>query len=225
MKSNRVNTLKEKAYNIEHRFIIAIDGPSASGKGTIAKMLAEKFTMKNFASSIFYRKLASLALRKGLDSMLVKDIIKLSENAEELNSYITDDLYNEAVTQFSSKIAAIPEVRLNLRKPQRLLIEQNRRLVLDGRDIGTVIAPDADLKLFFVASDEERAKRRFDQLRENGQDYDLNEIHKSIKERDARDQERETSPLKAATDAIIIDTTKLNAEETLAKIIAIIESK
>jgi cytidylate kinase len=188
-------------------------------------MLAEKFTMKNFASSIFYRKLASLALRKGLDSMLVKDIIKLSENAEELNSYITDDLYNEAVTQFSSKIAAIPEVRLNLRKPQRLLIEQNRRLVLDGRDIGTVIAPDADLKLFFVASDEERAKRRFDQLRENGQDYDLNEIHKSIKERDARDQERETSPLKAATDAIIIDTTKLNAEETLAKIIAIIESK
>jgi cytidylate kinase len=225
MKPDQNITLKEKAYNTERRFIIAIDGPSASGKGTIAKMLAEKFTMKNFASSIFYRKLASLALKKALDASAVEQIIKLSEKAEELNSYITDDLYNEAVTQFSSKIAAIPEVRLNLRKPQRLLIEHNRRLVLDGRDIGTIIAPDADLKLFFVASDEERAKRRFDQLSENGQHYDLNEIHKSIKERDARDQEREASPLKPASDAIIIDTTKLNADETLAKIVDIIESK
>ncbi|MDF2965098.1 MAG: cmk [Rickettsiaceae bacterium] len=219
MQDSNKPTLKDKAFNPTYPFVIAIDGPSASGKGTIAKLLAEKLNMKCYASSIFYRKLASLALSKGLSSNSTSEIIALSENIEELTNHHADDLYSEAVTQLSSKVATIAEVRVNLRKPQRLLIEQNPRIVLDGRDIGTVIAPDADLKLYLTASDEERAKRRHEQFAANGIKYELNDLINSIKERDARDQMREASPLKPADDAIIIDTTKLTTEETLQKIL------
>jgi cytidylate kinase len=223
MNTDYIITLKDKAYDFNNRFIIALDGPSASGKGTIAKLLSQKLHMKNFASSIFYRKLASLALSKNLNINSIEEIINLSKQTEALTKYDADDLYNERITQFTSQIAAIVEVRLNLQKPQRLLLEQNLRVVLDGRDIGTIIAPDADLKIFLTASAIARAQRRYHQFIESGKNYDLNDILSNIKERDKRDQERDASPLKPANDAIIIDTTQINAEETLEKILEVID--
>ena len=213
--------LKDRAQNSELKFIIAIDGTAASGKGTIARILAEKFNMKYFASSIFYRKLASICHARGVKEDEREKIIALSADAEMLRNYESDDLYDENITNLCSKISVIPEVRSNLKPLQRSLIDNNLRVILDGRDIGTVIAPDAHLKLFIDASLDERSKRRYNQLQKNNISCIMQDIFQNLKLRDDRDMNREISPLKVADGAYVIDNSG-DTEQTIAQVLKII---
>lgn len=172
--------------------IIALDGTSASGKGTLAKLIAERHSFKHCQSSIFYRK---LALEKIGDGSL--------------------DLYSEEVTRLTSVIAAIPEVRESLLKPQRDFLREHNRVIMEGRDIGTVIAPDADIKIYITADIEVRAKRRYDQMVDSGKNVKYLDVLAGLKERDERDQGRAIAPLMKAEDAIVIDTTNMRIEEVL----------
>lgn len=206
-------SLREIAHNLNERFIIAIDGTSASGKGTLCKKLAQNLSMKHYASSIFYRKLARALLDKNTNENNLDQIIEVARSMD-YNAPSQGDIYGDEVTQLTSKIAAIPEVRHILYKPQRDLIENTKRIVIDGRDIGTVIAPDAHLKIFINASLQERAIRRFEQLKSDGHsNVSLEEIIASLKERDERDSTRKDSPLKIHMDALVIDATKESPEE------------
>ncbi len=215
-------SLKERALNKECKFVIAIDGTAASGKGTIAKMLAEKFNMQYFASSIFYRKLASICNARNVNESDILEIISLSSDSELMKSYFADDLYDEKITNLCSKISTIPDVRKNLKPLQRSLIDDNLRVILDGRDIGSVIAPDAHLKLFVDANLQERAERRYKQLQKNNKSCMIQDIFESLKLRDERDMSREISPLKIADGAHVIDNSG-TSEESLAQCLRIIK--
>lgn len=217
-------SLHERAYNQECNFIIAIDGASASGKGTIAKHLAQKFEMKYYNSSIFYRRLAYLAYKNQIDPEDSLAVVEFAHHIDILEYVDGPELYKEEVTQYSSKIAAIPEIRQLLFKPQRDLVENNNRIVLDGRDIGTIIAPDAHLKLFVQADLAKRAERRLKQLQNNNQSCMFSEVFQNLSERDARDQTRPVAPLKTAEDAYIIDNSSSSVEAVIQKIVEIIEN-
>ncbi len=214
-------SLKERALNNELKFIVAIDGTAASGKGTIAKILAEKFNMKYFASSIFYRKLASICAVEQVADDDVEKIIALSSNSLLMKNYMADDLYDEKITTLCSKISIIPDVRKNLKPLQRSLIDDNLRVILDGRDIGSVIAPDAHLKLFIDADLGVRAERRYKQLQKNNKSCMIQDIFASLKLRDERDMNREVSPLKVADGAYVIDNSG-TSEESLAQCLRIL---
>ena len=212
-------SLVDRAYNPNLKFVIAIDGTSASGKGTIAHALSEKFHMSYFASSVIYRKLASMCYSNNVED--IDAIIALSYRYELLNSYNPNDLYDEHITTLCSQISSIPEVRENLRPSQRALIDQNLRVILDGRDIGTVIAPDAHLKLFINANLQERAKRRYEQLQKNNVSCNMEHILQNLSMRDERDAKRSVAPLKIATDAYVIDNTGTQ-QNTIAAVLQII---
>lgn len=202
---------------------IALDGTSASGKGTLAKLIEHQYGFFYCQSSIFYRSLAFKFLNQHYNIEEFAEPEKkdyILKQAELLNDYniilanINDqDLYSDAVTRMSSIIAAIPEVRESLLKPQRDFLKNHNRVIMEGRDIGTVIAPDADIKIFITADVEVRAKRRYDQMVASKKDVSYDDVLASLKERDNRDQGRVTAPLKKADGAIEIDTTDITIEE------------
>lgn len=218
--------LQENFYNKfisrESKCIIALDGTSASGKGTLAKLIASNYSFMHCQSSIFYRKLALDFLRQDKaeapnletlrNQLLASELLK--ENYQFLAAN-NGELYSEVVTRMTSMIAAIPEVRQFLLKPQRDFLNINERVIMEGRDIGTVIAPSADIKIYITASIEVRAKRRYDQMIANGKEVEYEDILYSLKERDDRDQGRAIAPLKKAEDAIEIDTTEMSIEQVL----------
>ncbi|MCC8369521.1 MAG: (d)CMP kinase [Rickettsia endosymbiont of Oxypoda opaca] len=208
-------TLKSKAFDITQNFVIALDGPAASGKGTIGQMLASKFFLTYFQSSIVYRNLAFNCVNQKIDINDIKAIISLSESLEITKNI---DLEDEYIGNIASKVAAISEVRNNLNKYLINLIKSTPRIIMEGRDIGTVIAPDADLKIFITANAELRAQRRYNQLQKKGKACMLTEILQQIKLRDKRDKERESGPLLPAIDALVIDTSELTPLEIVEKI-------
>ena len=197
----------DKLLNLEQKIVIAIDGTAGSGKGTLAKLLAERFGLIHCQTSLFYRGLALEVLKRSKD-MSIDDIISLAEHPLYIVS--SPDLYTPEVTEMTSIISAIPEVRESLKKPQQDFLLHNNRVVMEGRDIGTVIAPDADLKLFITADLETRAQRRFNQM--NGS-VSLEKIQKDIEMRDLRDTSRSSAPLAKAHDAIEISTTSKSPEK------------
>lgn len=209
---------REKFYDINQRCIIAIDGTSASGKGTISEIIAERFSFTHCQSSIFYRTLAFKVINLGINYNDIDSIINLSK--EPINVDPTLDIYSSLVTNLTSIISSIPEVRLNLQSIQKDFVLNNNRVVMEGRDIGTIIAPDADIKIYITADIEIRAKRRFDQIIRSGKEASFEEVLFALKERDYRDQNRSYAPLIAAEDAIIIDTTSITPEEVIEKIIS-----
>ncbi|WP_341794178.1 MULTISPECIES: (d)CMP kinase [unclassified Rickettsia] len=208
-------TLESKASDITQNFVIALDGPAASGKGTIGQMLARKFSLTYFQSSIVYRNLAFNCINQKIDINDIKAIISLSESLEITENI---DLEDEYIGNIASKVAAISEVRNNLNKYLINLIKSTARIIMEGRDIGTVIAPDADLKIFITANAELRAQRRYNQLQKKGKACMLTETLQQIKLRDKRDKERESGPLLPAIDALVIDTSDLMPEEIVEKI-------
>jgi cytidylate kinase len=217
-------SLSKRFHDISQRCIIAIDGTAASGKGTIANLLATKFSFLHCQTSIFYRSLALKAIENHIKSDDIKHIVLLSKE-QNLDLTNSKDLYTEDVTQMTSIIAAIPEVRQNLYPIQRNFILNHKRVVMEGRDIGTTIAPDADFKLYITANDEIRAERRFQQLVSSGRDVTIDEVLRNLRERDERDQNRSSSPLKPAEDAIIIDTSSLTIEEVITLILQQIDNR
>ena len=200
------------------RLVIAIDGPSASGKGTLAKRLASHFGLPHLDTGLLYRAVGSMSARTGRPP---------AEVAKRLTAADLDDpaLRGDEAGQAGSRVAVIPEVRANLLNFQKEFSSQAMGAVLDGRDIGTIICPDAPVKLFVTASVESRAERRFRELRQRGVDTIKPRVLAEMAERDRRDSERAAAPLKAAPDAWLLDTSNMDADAAFAAALAFIERK
>ena len=201
-------------HDTTQKCIIAVDGTSGSGKGTISAALAKRFHLIHSQSSIFYRYLA-LQVHKNHIEQSAECIISLSSNLQSNEIVDSAALYDENITELTSVIAAIPEVRANLYHLQRDFLESHSRVVMDGRDIGTTIAPDADIKIYVTADIKTRAQRRCAQLVSKGHKSTIDDVLSKLIERDARDQGRAASPLVKADDAIEIDNTNYSVDEVL----------
>ena len=187
-------------------FTIAIDGPAASGKGTIARALAQRFRFHHLDTGLLYRAVGA----KGGDPVAAALGLTVEDLARE-------DLRSSEAGQAASRVAAIPEVRAALVDYQRRFARQEPGAVLDGRDIGTVICPEAELKLYVTASDEVRALRRASEL-----GADPAETLAALRERDARDSARATAPLRAAEDAVTLDTTEMSVTEAVTRSVKLV---
>jgi len=196
-------------------FTIAIDGPAAAGKGTIGRALSRHFGFAHLDTGLLYRATGRRVLT-GLDPVEAAQSLR----AEDLGA---DDLRTPDVSQAASRVAAIPEVRQALLDFQRAFARRAGGAVLDGRDIGTVICPEAEVKLFVTASDAERARRRHKELGETGHAATLDEVMDDLRQRDARDSARAAAPLKPAEDALRLDTSELTIDQAVAAAVAEVE--
>jgi cytidylate kinase len=203
--------------------VIAVDGPAASGKGTIARALARHFHLPHLDTGILYRAVALNLFRFGGDPGSEFEAMR----ACDLSSVSLDDpeLRSEIVGSIASRISAYPAVREKLLDRQRRFAEQEGGAVLDGRDIGTVIAPDADVKLFVTAAVEVRARRRVAELLARGSPAHLEDVIIDLKARDARDSSRSTAPLAQAQDALLLDTSAMDIDDAIAAAIELAEKR
>jgi len=221
----------------DRRRVIAIDGPVGSGKSTVAKRVAEKLGYGYVDSGAMYRAVARASLdrkispadEEGVSRLAASLRVDLRPAADGLNVFVNGEnvsarLRSREVSQATSELSRYAGVRAPMVAEQRRAAEAND-LVMEGRDIGTVVFPDADLKIFLDASPEVRARRRFAEHQEKGEASDLGQIEKEIRERDKRDAGRKLSPLKRARDAVHIDTTALSAEETAELIVFLMKHK
>ena len=201
--------------------VIAVDGPAASGKGTLSRQLAKHFGLAYLDTGSLYRGVALLALEAGLDLDDVAGLTALTRSLSE-DVWLDPRIREPGVGDAASKIASIPEIRASLLSFQRDFAHRPPGAVLDGRDIGTVVCPEADVKLFVTASQEERAQRRFKELFNAGKDVTLEEIAADIQRRDERDASRQEAPLKQSDDAHLLDTTNLDIEAAMSAAVALI---
>ena len=201
--------------------IIAIDGPAASGKGTLAKRLANAFGLPHLDTGLLYRGTARAVLDAGGD---IHDAQAAVVAARTLDLGAVDEarLRGAAMGEAASVVAAVPDVRAALVGLQRSFAARAAGAVLDGRDIGSVICPQADAKIFVVATAEARARRRYLELKQRGEDIDHAAVLADIRRRDERDSSRSTAPLKAAEDAVTLDTTDLDIDAAFEAALAIV---
>jgi cytidylate kinase len=203
--------------------VIAVDGPAASGKGTIARALAEHFGLPFMDTGLLYRAVALNLWRWGGDP--ANEFEALRACADLGFDPEDPELRSEPVSQFASAVSIYPSVRTALLKRQQDFALQDGGAVLDGRDVGTVIAPNAQVKLFVTASPEVRARRRLKELEQRGMHADFDDVLADIHARDERDSTREFAPLKPAPDAILLDTGNLNAEAAVAEALRLAEER
>ncbi len=206
---------------------VAIDGPSGAGKSTISKLLAKEFGFTYVDTGAIYRTVGLCAYREGVDPTSEKDVVPLLEkisidikhdggvqqvylNGENVSSEIREHI----ISKYASDVSAIGAVRAFLLDMQRNFARKYS-VIMDGRDIGTVVLPDADVKIFLTADDEDRAKRRYEELCEKGQDVSFEKVLSDIRKRDANDSARSIAPLKPADDAVRIDTTGNTLEQSV----------
>ncbi len=194
------------------KFTVAIDGPAAAGKGTIARAVADHFGFAHLDTGLLYRATGRKVLA-GMDPVEAARIL----TPDDLRA---PDLRSAEVAAAASRVAAIPEVREALVEFQRRFARREGGAVLDGRDIGTVICPDAEAKLYVTASDEVRARRRYDELRASGAETTFDEVLADLRARDARDAGRDVAPMRAADDALLLDTTDLSIDAAVAEAVA-----
>jgi cytidylate kinase len=203
--------------------IVAVDGPAASGKGTIAKALARHYGLPHMDTGLLYRAVALNLLRWDGDPESEFSALRACDFAQM--DFADPELKSEAVGGIASRISAYPLVRQALVERQRAFAAQAGGAVLDGRDIGTVIAPHADAKLFVTASAEVRARRRFEELLRMGLRAEYDEVLLDIRARDDRDSGRVTAPLVQAEDAVLLDTSQLDAGAAVEAAIAAVERR
>lgn len=214
--------------------VVAIDGPGGAGKSTIAKLLAKKLNYLHLDTGAMYRAVTLAALNNNIDFDDIDKLVELTESLDisfdekgdiYLNGEnVSDEIRTAEVNTHVSQTAAVKGVREVLVEKQKQLA-QNNKVVMDGRDITTVVLPEAEHKFFLTASLEERARRRYQEVRSKKKDADFDKIKKSIARRDKLDSEREHSPLKKAEDAVLVDTTNLSIDQVLDHMIAIIEGE
>lgn len=216
---------------------IAIDGPAGAGKSTIAKRVAKELSFIYVDTGAMYRAMALYLLRQGVQKDQTDRIVDLCQNADISIEYVNGEqivllngenvnacLRTEEVSGMASVSSAQAEVRQKLLELQRDLARK-QSVVMDGRDIGTTILPDAQVKIYLTASSLTRARRRFLELREKGTECSLEEIQKDIAERDERDINREVSPLRQASDAVYVDSSELSIEQVVQRILEITREK
>ena len=209
---------------------IAIDGPSGTGKSTTAKILAKDLSFIYIDTGAMYRAVGLYCvknnidiedeetIKNNLDNIDINIFYKDGTQEIELNhEIVSKEIRENHISHCASVVSQYKDVREKLVSLQQNLAKKNS-VIMDGRDIGTVVLPDADLKIYLIASDEERAKRRYKELLEKGQDVEYDTILKELKERDYRDSHRENSPLKRADDAIELDNTNMTIEEVVNKV-------
>lgn len=212
--------------------IIAIDGPSGAGKSTVARLLSKKLGFEYIDTGAMYRALAYKAYKSNIEineanEQKIDEMLKTTsvdyynDNIYLDNTNVDDLIRDEIISIGASKISALKNVRSKMVELQRKIAE-NKNVVLDGRDIGTKVFPDADYKFFITASEETRASRRYNQLLSDGKKADFNEVLSDLKQRDLNDMTRKNSPLKMAENAILIDTTNMNMDEVVKTIADII---
>jgi cytidylate kinase len=204
------------------KFVVAIDGPAASGKGTIAKAVARRFGLAHLDTGLLYRAVGRRALDQGrgvLDEGVAELVARELSEADLARS----ELRGAAAARAASRVAAMAGVRAGLLDFQRRFAEREGGAVLDGRDIGTVICPDADVKLYVTASDAARASRRHAELQARGEETTLERVAADLRARDARDAARNAAPMRQAADAHLLDTTELSIDAAVAKAAEIIE--
>lgn len=216
--------------------IVAVDGPSGTGKSTMCRALAKRLDAKYVDTGAMYRVATLAVLRAGVDPA---DTAKVIEATADLPLEVSDDpdstevLYagedvkaeirGAEVTKHVSAVSAIPEVRVNLVELQRKLAREAGRAIVEGRDIGTVVLPDAPAKVFMTASAEVRAKRRYDQDVAAGREADFDAVLADVQRRDEADSSRAASPLKPADDAVLVDTSEMTPDEVLAALTEVVE--
>jgi cytidylate kinase len=202
--------------------IIAVDGPAASGKGTIARALASHYGLPHLDTGLLYRAVGVAVLRAGGDPSNPEDAFAACDFSEAMLH--DPEIRSEAASRAASVVSAHPSVRAALLDRQRAFATQTEGAVLDGRDIGTVIAPHATAKLYVTASPEVRAERRFNELLAKGAHIMLDHVISDILTRDARDSSRTTAPLTCATDADLLDTSNLTIGDAVQAAIALVEA-
>lgn len=219
-------------------YAVAIDGPGGAGKSTIARTIARDMGILYVDTGAIYRSVGYHVFLKGKDPTNVAEVISLLPETKIEMAYgedglqrmylngedVTNEIRLPEMSMYASRVSAIPEVRDFLMEMQRSMARTNC-VVMDGRDIGTVVLPDADVKIFLTADLEERAKRRFKELQEKGIPADFEQLREEMRQRDYNDSNRATAPLKAADDAVIVDTTGLDFSESCRKIREIIEGR
>jgi cytidylate kinase len=219
----------------DKRIIVAIDGPAGAGKSSLAKRIADKLGFVYVNSGAMYRAVALWAMRLGVS---LNDMHRLEQLAKEANirlsigdghiflneEDVTDAIRDLAVSDAASKVSAVPGVRRALLKVQRQMAEQNS-IVMDGRDIGSVVFPGAQVKIFLDADPKERARRRTLEMRQEGQEADVHVIAGELHKRDERDRKRSEAPLVQAPDAELVDTTGLSLDEVEDAVLRIVRAK
>lgn len=216
---------------------IAIDGPAGAGKSTIAKRVARKMNLIYVDTGAMYRAIALYFIREKISPDDIEKIGDVCDRADVTIRYeqgeqivslngenVNACLRTEEVSYMASRISVFPQVRFKLLQLQRRLAA-NEDVVMDGRDIGTCVLPDADVKIYLTASVKVRAKRRYEELKEKGGQSSLDEIMREIEERDHRDMTREESPLRRAEDAVLVDTSDMSIDEVAEKIMEICGEK
>lgn len=222
---------------MEKQYLIAIDGPVGAGKSTVAKITAKKLNIIYVDTGAMYRAVGLYVTRKGLDTKKAEDVnsvlgeinldVKLSNEGQMIylnGEDVTKLIRTPEISMAASNVSAIPEVRVKLVDMQRKLAE-TKSVIMDGRDIGTVVLPNATTKIYLNAELDERADRRYKELIKKGQDVTFEDVKADIVKRDTNDMSRAVSPLKKADDAIELDTTGLTLEEVVDKVIDIINGR
>ncbi len=222
---------------MEKQYLIAIDGPVGAGKSTVAKITAKKLNIIYVDTGAMYRAVGLYVTRKGLDTKKSEDVnsvlneinldVKLSNEGQMIflnGEDVTKLIRTPEISMAASNVSAIPEVRVKLVDMQRKLAE-TKSVIMDGRDIGTVVLPNATTKIYLNAELDERADRRYKELIKKGQDVTFEDVKADIVKRDTNDMSRAVSPLKKADDAIELDTTGLTLEEVVDKVIDIINGR
>ncbi|MEO1200731.1 MAG: (d)CMP kinase [Pseudomonadota bacterium] len=203
--------------------IIAVDGPAASGKGTLSKRLASHYRLQYLDTGLLYRAVGALVLASGGDLDDVETAVSAAR-ALDLDHLDPDPLRGAGTGEAASRVAALPDVRQSLLELQRAFATRAPGAVLDGRDIGTVICPDANAKLFVTATPETRADRRYKELTGRGESADFDTVLADIHKRDARDMGRAIAPLRPAEDAHLLDTTEMDIDTAFRNAVRLIEA-